>query len=142
MVHETVTRPVPPAIPRPQTRPWTLALLVLALGLVYAYGWRVTQIDIGQLVTNAHLIRPLVRDLIRPDVLAWVPRTQVATAPFSYSAEGAPAQAPPASGPRLALSSPVAQPGKTLEIRGQGFAPNRPGRLIWIDQAGATAQGP
>ncbi len=142
MAHETVTRPVPPAIPRPQTRPWTLALLMLALGLVYAYGWRVTQIDIGQLVTNAHLIRPLVRDLVRPDVLAWVPRTQIAAAPFSYSTEGAPAQTPSASGPRLRLSSVVVQPGQTLEIRGEGFAPNRPGRLIWTDQAGATAQGP
>ncbi len=141
MAHETVSRPLPPTIPRPQTRPWTLALLVLGLALVYAYGWKVTQIDIGQLMTNAHLIRPLVRDLIRPDVLSWVPRTQSASAPFSYSAEGAPAPAPPATGPRLLLSTPVAQPGQPLQIRGEGFAPNRPGQLIWTDQSGSSARG-
>ncbi len=142
MAHETVTRPLPPAIPRPQTRSWTLALLVLGLALVYAYGWRVTQIDLGQLVTSAHLVRPLVRDLVRPDVLTWVPRTQTVSAPFSYSAEGAPAlPAAPATGPLVVLSAPVAQQGQPLEIRGEGFTPNRPGRLIWTDQSGASAQG-
>src|SRR3990172_9216677 len=132
MANETVTRRLPPAIPRPQTRPWTLALLVLGLALVYAYGWRVTQIDLGQLVTSAHLVRPLVRDLVRPDVLTWVPRTQAVSAPFSYSAEGAPAPpAAPATGPLVVLSAPVAQQGQPLEIRGESFTPDRPGQLIW-----------
>jgi phosphonate transport system permease protein len=141
MAHETVSRPLPPTIPRPQTRPWTLALLVLGLAVIYAYGWKVTQIDIGQLMTNAHLIRPLVRDLIRPDVLTWVPRTQLASAPLSYAVEGAPATPPPAAGPRLLLSASVAQPGQPLQIRGEGFAANRPGQLIWTDQSGSSARG-
>ncbi len=142
MAHDTVTRPLPPAIPRPQSRPWTLALLVLGLAVIYSYGWKVTQINIGQLVASTHLVRPLVRDLVRPNVLAWVPRTQAASVPFSYSAEGAPTpRAVPTTGPRLILSAPVAQPGQPLEIRGEGFAGNRPGRLIWTDQSGSSARG-
>ncbi|MBI3976351.1 MAG: hypothetical protein HY334_08180, partial [Armatimonadetes bacterium] len=111
MANETITRPAPPAIPRPQTRPWTLALLLLALAVIYTYGWKVTQINLGQLVTSVGLVRPLVRDLVRPDVLAWVPRLQAVRAPFSFTAEGAvPQPAAPATGPRLTLSTPVARP--------------------------------
>ena len=142
MAHETVTRPLPPVIPRPQTRPWTLALLLLGLALIYGYGWKVTQINLGQLVTSAHLVRPLARDLVRPDVLAWVPRTQAVSVPFSYSAEGAPAPpAAPSTGPRVILSAPVAQSGQPLEIRGESFTPDRPGVLIWTDQSGSSARG-
>lgn len=142
MANETVTRRAPaPAIPRPQTRPWTLALIVLGLAVVYSYGWRVTQINLGQLVTQAHLVRPLVRDLVRPDVLGWVPRAQTVSVPFSFTREGAPPPPAPTAGPQLALSNPVAPPGATLVIRGEGFAPRRPGEIIWKDQSGSTARG-
>ncbi len=67
---------------------WTqLAVLALAAA-AFAYGWRVTRIDLGELVTKAHLVRPLVRDLLRPDVLERVPRVQEAT--VSVSLDGPP----------------------------------------------------
>jgi phosphonate transport system permease protein len=143
MAHGTATRPLPPPIPRPHARPWTVALLVLAVGVVYGYGWKVTQIDLGQLVTKVHLVRPLVRDLVRPDVLTWVPRVQRITIPFSYVAEEAPGPAPaPRSGPQVTLAPRVAPPGRPLRISGEGFAPDRPGRIVWTDQSGASAPGP
>ncbi len=142
MANETVTRPAPPpVIPRPQTRPWTLALLLVGLAFIYGYGWKVTQINLGQLVTSVHLIKPLVRDLVRPDVLAWVPRQQAVSVPFSFTPEGAPPATPPASGPRITLSTPVAQPGRPLVIMGEDFAPNRRGQIIWTDQSGSSAKG-
>ncbi|MBI3974840.1 MAG: phosphonate ABC transporter, permease protein PhnE, partial [Armatimonadetes bacterium] len=45
----------------------------------------------------------------------------------------------PATGPRLTLSTPVARPGESIVVRGEGFAPNRPGKLIWTDQSGSSA---
>ncbi|MGH2453883.1 MAG: phosphonate ABC transporter, permease protein PhnE [bacterium] len=139
MANETITRPLPPAIPRPRTRPWTLALLLIGLALIYAYGWRVTQINLGELVTSAGLVRPIVRDLVRPDVLTWAPRLQEVPVPFNYSgAEPAPAP-PPAGGARLSLSTSVGRPGTPLEVRGEGFGPNRPGKLMWTDQSGSSA---
>jgi phosphonate transport system permease protein len=142
MANETITRPAPPVIPRRQMRPWTLALLLLALAVVYVYGWKVTQIDLGELVTSVGLVRPLVRDLVRPDVFAWVPRLQAVRVPFSFTAEGAaPQPAAPATGPRFMLSAPVARPGESILVRGEGFTPDRPGKIIWTDQSGSSAEG-
>lgn len=142
MRNQTATQPAPaPAIPRPQTRPWTLALTLLGLAIIYSYGWKVTQISLDQLVTKAHLIRPLVRDLVRPDVLTWAPRLQKVSLPFSFTPDGAPPQpAIPQTGARITLSTPVAQPGTPLEVRGEGFAPDRPGAVFWKDQSGATSK--
>ena len=137
MANETVTRPAP-VIPRPQTRPWTLALILLGLALIYSYGWKVTQINLGELVTKAYLIRPLVRDLVRPDILSWVPRLESTAVPFSFSTP-LPYQAP-ASGPRLLPSTTIGRPGDAIDIRGEGFAPQRPGVLLWEDQSGSRAR--
>lgn len=140
MANETLTRPVPPVIPRPKIRSWTFLLLVLGLAVIYAYGWRVTQINLGELLTNTGLIRPLVRDLVRPDVLAWAPRLQQVRVPFSFTSDGTPPTTSlPATGPRLILSSPVGRPGETITVRGDSFAPDRPGRIIWTDQSGSSA---
>ncbi|HET6946392.1 MAG TPA: phosphonate ABC transporter, permease protein PhnE [bacterium] len=140
MANETLAERIHP-VPRTAARPWTFVLLVVALAAVYVYGWRVTQINLGELVTKAYLVKPLVRDLIRPDLLAWRPRTQTVDVPISFTREGAPpVPAQPAAGPRLWLSTSVAEPGQPLVVRGEGFAPNRPGALIWRDQSGATAK--
>ncbi|MBI2247314.1 MAG: phosphonate ABC transporter, permease protein PhnE [Armatimonadetes bacterium] len=140
MANETLTQRAP-TLPRTQARPWTFLLLVLGLAVVYVYGWKVTQINLGELVTKAHLVRPLVRDLIRPDLMTWRPRTLAVSVPFSFTRAGAPAPVPaPPVGPRLRLSSSVASPGQPLVVRGEGFTPNRPGVLIWQDQSGASAK--
>ncbi|HEU4792331.1 MAG TPA: phosphonate ABC transporter, permease protein PhnE [Nitrolancea sp.] len=139
MANETLTQRAP-VLPRTQARPWTFLLLILGLAAVYMYGWKVTQISLGELVTKAYLVKPLVRDLVRPDLIAWVPRTQSVAVPFSFTREGAPPPTVPApGGPRVELSTPVARPGQPLVVRGDGFAPNRPGALVWRDQSGATA---
>ena len=142
MANETLTRPVPPAIPRARVRPWTFFLMIVGLAAIYIYGWQVTQINLGELVTSTRLIRPLVRDLVRPDILARVPLRQEVRVPFSFTPEGAPPMpAPAADGPRIALSAPVGRPGQTVTVRGEGFAPGRPGQIIWTDQSGSSAPG-
>lgn len=118
---------------------WTqLAVLALAAA-AFAYGWRVTRIDLGELVTKAHLVRPLVRDLLRPEVLERVPRVQEAA--VSVSLDGPPPPAPPARTPwRLEASTRRVRVGQELELRGEGFAASRPGRLVWRDATGAPSQ--
>ena len=51
-----------------QTRFLFIALLLAA---VYSYGWRVTEIEPGELVRDAHLVKPLVRDLLHPDLFTF-----------------------------------------------------------------------
>ncbi len=45
-----------------------LAFLAIAI-LVYAYGWRVTEINLGVLVLDVKDIKPLVVDLVHPEIL-------------------------------------------------------------------------
>ncbi|MDQ7801117.1 MAG: phosphonate ABC transporter, permease protein PhnE [Armatimonadota bacterium] len=114
-----------------------LAAVLLAVA-AFAYGWRVTRIDLGELVTKAHLVRPLVRDLLRPEILERVPRTQEVAVPVALG--GAPPPLSPARGPRVEASSRSVRVGQEVELRGEGFAPGRPGRLVWRDATGAPSQ--
>jgi len=142
MADRTVTQPPPPpTILRSRTRPWTVVPVLLVVAIIYSYGWNVTRIDVGQLITKVYLVRPLVRDLVRPDVLRWTPRLQTASASLNFTAEGAPAPGPSVqTGPRVVLSSEVVKPGSPLVIRGEGLAPSRPAAIYWKDQSGATAK--
>ena len=142
MANRTVTQPPPPpTILRSRTRPWTVVPVLLVVAIIYSYGWNVTRIDVGQLITKVYLVRPLVRDLVRPDVLRWTPRLQTASASLNFTADGAPAPGPSVqTGPRVVLSSEVVKPGSPLVIRGEGLAPSRPAAIYWKDQSGATAK--
>ena len=110
-------------------------LAVLLAAAAFAYGWQVTRIDLGELVTKAHLVRPLVRDLLRPEVLQRVPRVQEVSVPVALG--GPPPPMPPLRGPRVDASSRSVHVGQEVELLGQGFAPGRPGRLLWRDATGA-----
>ena len=59
----------------PDRRPFyartRLLFFFLLAVVVYSYGWRVTNIELGELVRDAHLVKPLVRDLLRPDLLTF-----------------------------------------------------------------------
>ena len=137
MANRTVTQPPPPpTILRSRTRPWTVVPVLLVVAIIYSYGWNVTRIDVGQLITKVYLVRPLVRDLVRPDVLRWTPRLQTASASLNFTADGAPAPGPSVqTGPRVILSSEVVKPGSPLVIRGEGLAPSRPAAIYWKDQS-------
>ena len=65
-----------------RTRFLFIALLVIA---IYSYGWHLTEIEPGELIRDAHLVKPLVRDLLRPDIFTFVKRTESANAIFILS---------------------------------------------------------
>ena len=130
--------PSAPGLPRGGQGAVRTAAWLLALAVIYAYGWRVTQINLGELLRKAHLVRPLLVDLVRPDVLERRPRVQVAEA--GVGLEGASPPAPRVTGPgRLTVTPARAAIGQPLTIVGDGFAPQRPVELLWRDQAGSTA---
>jgi phosphonate transport system permease protein len=131
--------PQAPEIPRPGAGALRVLAWLAVLGLIYAYGWRVTQINLVELATKWSLARPLLVDLVKPDLIARVPRLQ--TAEVGIGLEGVPAPpAAPAAGPgRITVSPATPRICDTVVVQGEGFTPSRPVEFIWRDQAGSTA---
>ena len=138
-MRQNAATPLPraPELPRPGLGALRVLVWLLVLGLIYAYGWKVTQIDLVELATKWSLARPLLVDLVRPDLIAREQLTQVTDAGIGLDGTAA----PPAElrGPgRLTLSTTSAKVGDRVTLSGEGFAPSRPVELIWRDQAGST----
>ncbi len=115
-----------------QTRFLFIALLLAA---VYSYGWRVTEIEPGELVRDAHLVKPLVRDLLHPDLFTFETATESANAFFVLSnqqPQNLPLKKAP-SGPILALSKHTGKTGDSIEVSGKAFRPHEKGKLAWFN---------
>jgi len=120
-------------------RSWRFYLTLALVLLAYAYGWRVTQIRLGELWRGAHLIRPFLSALAVPDLLAREQYIQRATAAFYYGGE-TPPPGPGSAGPRLSLSRVTGAIGDRVVVTGAGFEPNRRGILWWENQIGQRQQ--
>jgi phosphonate transport system permease protein len=140
MIDRNATAPLPraPDVPRPVGGTLRVIAWIVILGIIYAYGWKVTRINLVDLATKWTLAKPLLTDLIRPDLLERKPRLQTNEAGIGL--DGAPA--PPAAGGAgtLTLSATTAKEGDRVTVTGGGFAPSRPVDLIWRDQGGATTK--
>ncbi|HKV46112.1 MAG TPA: phosphonate ABC transporter, permease protein PhnE [bacterium] len=119
-------------------RSWRFYLFAVITVLAYAYGWRVTQIRLGELWRGAHLIGPFATALVSPDVLERDQQIQIGTSPFQYEGEAPPPAAPAPA--RLVLSKVQGAIGDRVTATGEGFAPNRPGMLWWENQIGQRQQ--
>jgi phosphonate transport system permease protein len=115
-----------------RTRFLFFALLLIS---IYSYGWRVTEIELGELVRDAHLVKPLIRDLLHPDLFTFETETESADAYFVLSGQQLPLGQieKDVQGPVLTLSSDSGQIGNTIEVSGKGFRPNDSGRIVWIN---------
>jgi len=115
-----------------RTRFLFFALLLIS---IYSYGWRVTEIELGELVRDAHLVKPLIRDLLHPDLFTFETETESADAYFVLSDQQLPLgqTKKDVQGPVLTLSSDSGQIGNTIEVSGKGFRLNETGRIVWIN---------
>lgn len=128
--------PSAPEVPRPGTGALRVILWLIFLGVVYAYGWQVTQINLGELGRKAYLITPLLSDLIRPDLIERRPRVQVADAGIGLDGAAAPAPLETRGPGRITLSTQQTAIGAQVTVSGEGFAQSRPVDIVWFDQSG------
>jgi len=113
-------------------------VVLMVIVAAYAYGWRVTQIRLGELWRGAHLIEPFVIALGSPDVVARDQQIQQGASAFYYGGEAPPPPAP--GGARLTLSRVTGSIGDRVTASGEGFAPGRRGMLWWENQIGQRQQ--
>jgi len=122
----------------PPTRPFyartRFIMLVLVAGIVYTYGWKVTQIQPGNLIRDFHLVKPLISALLQPDLIT--PETDSFTAETTFHLSKAPEPKTtftPPEKPGLKLSRTTGEKGDALSVEGFHLPPNRQGKLFWIN---------
>ena len=54
----------------------------LAVLAVYSYGWKVTEINLSNLFRDFHLVKPLVKELVQPDLLSRKKQSQTTETEF------------------------------------------------------------
>ncbi len=116
-----------------QTRFIVIALISL---VVYAYGWRVTQIQPSSLFKDFHLVKPLLSALLQPDLITHDTKKQETETGFEITASSEseqPIVAPDKSIPVLRISRLQGKIGDTLTVEGFHLAPNREGKLYWVN---------
>ncbi len=128
-----------PEVPQPIGRAVRTFGWIVLLAVVYVYGWQVTRIDLGELATKAPLVKPIILDLLQPDVIEHRPRLQSADAGIGLDGTPPPPAAQTRGPGRITVTPGTTKIGDQVTVTGEGFTPNRPVELIWLDQAGSTA---
>lgn len=130
---------IPVQRPLPAPQPWfqsgRFVFFLLLLLAVYVYGWRVTKINLPELVSGARFVKPFIFDLVRPDVLARDTQTEEVRIGMSLD-PAVPPEEIPATGPHLTVSTRVAPVGSKVTVTGRGFRPNTSGALVWENRIG------
>ena len=123
----------------PYRRPFYARTRFLFIGfltiIIYSYGWRVTEIELGSLVRDAHLVKPLLRDFLKPDVLTFEKKRESASIFFILSDRKFPSRIAEKniSVPSLFLSKTTGHIGQSIDVFGKGFRPSEKGVITWIN---------
>jgi phosphonate transport system permease protein len=107
--------------------------VILAVLSVYSYGWKVTEIELGELFRDFHLVKPLVNELISPDLLTREKKSQIVEAAFFLSQRTTTPSNKEEMSPMLALSRQSGEISDTLSVRGLNLNPERSGVLYWVN---------
>ncbi|UCD12288.1 MAG: phosphonate ABC transporter, permease protein PhnE [Nitrospinaceae bacterium] len=131
---------LPADAPRPFYVRTRFFFVVLALIAVYAYGWKVTEFKPRSLLSDFHLIRPLLHDLVRPDLFTANSERQTVETGFALIGSRSPAPAvPPArAGEKaaLVLSASAGRIGDSIGVSGSGLRANTGGELFFVNSIG------
>jgi len=115
-----------------------IAFLVLLL-LSYAVGTLITEVRPKLLITDAHLVRSLVADLLNTDILAREQRSLRVAMEFPIPCPATVPAAPVVGDkPIVVLSKTCGDFGDTLTVEVFNLRPNTEVRLNWLDPSGVT----
>ena len=121
------------ALPSVGFRPSARAVvLVVVLALIYAIGWRITNIDFLTLVLGLPKAERIIAGLLQPDVAAETTQSISRDTPLRIG-QGSAIVASPPEGAQVTVSPNPVVPGQELTIQGAGFRPSTSGRLFLVD---------
>ncbi|MBT3413738.1 MAG: phosphonate ABC transporter, permease protein PhnE, partial [Nitrospina sp.] len=108
-------------------------IITLAVLSLYSYGWKVTEIEVGELFRDFHLVTPLVKELAQPDLLTREKQTQIVEAEFFLSQKTNVPIANEGINPALVLSSQSGEISDALTVRGLNMRAEKSGTLYWVN---------
>ena len=111
-------------------------LTTLALLAVYSYGWKVTEINLGDLIRDFHLVKPLVRELAHPDLFSRQIQKQITETEFFLidSSNGTKTKSISSEKQNLYLSKRSGKIGDRLIINGLRLRSNSKGKIFWVNE--------
>jgi phosphonate transport system permease protein len=108
-------------------------IITLAVLSVYSYGWKVTEIEVGELFRDFHLVKPLVKELASPDLFTREKNSQIVEAEFFLSQRTTTPGNKEGKSPMLALSRQSGEIADRLTVRGLNLKPGESGVLYWVN---------
>lgn len=111
-------------------------LTTLVLLALYSYGWKVTEINLGDLFRDFHLVKPLVKELTHPDLFSRQIQKQITETEFFMigGLNGRKTKSISGKKNHLNLSKRSGQVGDTLTITGIRLRPKSKGKIFWINE--------
>ena len=110
--------------------------ITLAVLAVYSYGWKVTEINLGDLFRDFNLVKPLAKELIQPDLFSRKKQSQTNETEF-FLGENFSLQTQSdnnAQNRNLILSQKSGTIGDQLTIEGVDLKPDSKGILFWVNE--------
>ena len=110
--------------------------IALAVLVIYSYGWKVTEINLGELFRDFHLVKPLVKELSHPDLFARQKQSQTTEVEFFLKTDLSDNKTSghPGEKSELVLSQSLGQIGDRLTLAGLRLKPNSTGTLFWVNE--------
>lgn len=111
-----------------------LLLSLFIFTVLFSYGWKITEIDLKEMVRDAHLVKPLVSALLQPDIISSNKKSQeVKTIFYLDEIPIASPKAPLEKDPQIILSSINGSRGDPITVDGKNLKPNARGQLFWVN---------
>jgi len=107
----------------------TIGLLVLAV-VAYAYAWRVTKIDLEQLVVGLPNVQHIAGGLLRPDLVVQEVELASVETPLRVGPGPAGTSTRQVDGTSFSVSPGSVRPGDRITFEGSGFALDSEGKLF------------
>jgi phosphonate transport system permease protein len=120
---------------RPYIARTRFLVIFLVVAAIYSYGWRVTEIDLKELARDFHLVKPLVRDLLQPDLFTAETESVTTEARFQLSENSSTSYTKPLpkEGAKILLSLEQGKIGDTVTVTGTHLLPEKTGQLFWVN---------
>lgn len=129
-----MNKDTPPQPPNSLQSNSKLLFAFFIFALLFSYGWEITEIDLEEMVRDAHLVKPLVSALLQPDIISSNKKSQeVKTIFYLDELSMAPPKAPLRNAPQIILSTVNGSRGDPITVNGKNLKPNVYGQLYWIN---------